>query len=413
MTADRSDAPINPQGTRRRRGLLAVTLVVVLGAIGYGAWWLLVGSRYVSTDNAYAQANVVQVTPQVGGTVLAIHADDTDLVQAGQPLVTLDPADAALALEQAEAQLGQTVREVRALYANDASLASSVTLREAEAARARSELERLTGDLERRTGLLPSGAVGAEEVQHARDAISSARSALAAAEAAVVAAREQRTAAEALTEGTSIEQHPNVLRAAARVREAWLATKRSTLPSAVTGYVARRSVQVGQRVQAGAPLMAVVPLDQVWVDANFKEAELRDMRIGQPAMITADVYGRDIKYTGTIIGLGAGTGASFALLPAQNATGNWIKVVQRVPVRIALDPKQVREHPLRVGLSMHVRVDIQKRDGAMLASAARREPVAATPVFDELAKGADERVAEIIAANLPRARDRERKPKRR
>ena len=193
-----------------------------------------------------------------------------------------------------------------------------------------------------------------------------------------------------------------MLRAAARVREAWLTAKRGILPAPVTGHVAKRGVQVGQRVQAGAPLMAVVPLDQVWVDANFKEAELRDMRIGQAAELSADVYGKDVKYTGTVVGLGAGTGASFALLPAQNATGNWIKVVQRVPVRIALDAKQVREHPLRVGLSMHVRVDIRQRDGGMLAATPRREPVAATPVFDALAQGADARVAAIIAANLPR-----------
>ncbi|MEN9316208.1 MAG: hypothetical protein RIS35_2601 [Pseudomonadota bacterium] len=388
------------QSSRRKRGLLAVTAIVVLGAIGYGAWWFLVASRYVNTDNAYVQGNVVQVTPQVAGTVLAIHADDTDLVEAGQALVTLDPADANVALEQAEAQLGQAVREARALYANNAALASSVALREAEVARAKNELARVTGDLTRRSGLQASGAVGAEEVQHARDAVASARSALAAAEAAVVAAREQLTASTSLTVGTPVERHPNVLRAAGKVREAWLAVRRATLPAPLTGHVAKRSVQIGQRVQAGAPLMAVVPLDQVWVEANFKEAELRGMRIGQPAQLTADLYGKDIKYTGTVVGLGAGTGASFALLPAQNATGNWIKVVQRVPVRIALDPKQVREHPLRVGLSMHARVDIRNGDGEALAGAPRRAPVAATPVFDALDAGADARVAAIIAANL-------------
>lgn len=398
------------QSSRRKRGLLAVATVVVLGAIGYGTWWMLVASRYVNTDNAYVQGNLVQVTPQVAGTVLAIHADDTDLVQAGQPLVTLDPSDANVALEQAEAQLAQAVREARALYANNAALASAVALREAEVARAKQEVARVTGDLTRRSGLLGSGAVGAEEVQHARDAVASARSTLAAAEAAVVAAREQLAAGAALTVGTSVERHPNVLRAAGRVREAWLAVRRATLPAPLTGHVAKRSVQVGQRVQAGAPLMAVIALDQVWVEANFKEAELRDMRIGQPAQITADLYGKDVKYTGTVAGLGAGTGASFALLPAQNATGNWIKVVQRVPVRIALDPKQVREHPLRVGLSMHARVDIRNRDGESLASAARSAPVAATPVFDALSSGADARVAEIVAANLAGAQAASARP---
>ena len=402
MTDKTPDAQPRPQAARRRSGLLVIGTIVVLGGIAYGAWWTLVASRYVSTDNAYVQGNVVQVTPQVGGTVLAIHADDTDRVEAGQPLVTLDPADATVALEQAEAQLGQTVREVRALYSNNAALDSAIALREAEVTRARAELSRVNGDLARRTGLLASGAVGAEEVQHARDAVTTARSALAAAEAGAVAAREQLAASSALTAGTSIENHPNVQRAAGRVREAWLAVRRSTLLAPLTGYVAKRGVQVGQRVQAGAPLMSVVALEQVWVEANFKEPELRDMRIGQPAEITADLYGKQVKFTGKVVGLGAGTGASFALLPAQNATGNWIKVVQRVPVRIALDPKQVRDSPLRVGLSMHATVDIRERDGPTLANAPRREPVASTDVFDALGKGAQARIDAIVAANLPK-----------
>ena len=388
--------------SRRRKGMLALAAVVLLGAIAYGLWWWIEGRRYMGTDNAYVQGNVVQVTPQAAGTVVALHADETELVRAGQPLVRFDDADARVALARAEAQLGRTVREVRAMYANNATLRAGIAVREAELKKARSDLARAEGDLARRSGLLASGAVRGEEVQHVRDAISTARSAVSAAEAGVLAAREQLAANLVMTEATTVEEHPGVRHAAAQVREAWLALARTTVASPVTGHVARRNVQIGQRVQAGAPLLSVVSLDRVWVDANFKEPQLRDIRIGQPVTLTADVYGRKIVYDGRVQGLAAGTGATFALLPAQNATGNWIKVVQRVPVRIALDPKQLEAHPLRMGLSMHVKVDIGDRSGPALATAPRSEPLASTPLFDEAARGADERIARIVAEHLGR-----------
>jgi len=391
-----------PRGARRRIGLALITVVVLVSGIAYGAWWMTTGRWHVSTDNAYVQGNLVQVTPQVAGTVLAILADDTDLVKAGQPLVTLDPSDARVALEQARAQLGQAVREVRAAFANDSTFAAGVAQREAEVARARTDVARTSGDLERREALLDGGAVSLEDVQHARGALENARAGLAAAQAAVVVAREQLAANRTLTDGASVETHPNVLRAAARVREAWLAVARSGLPAPVGGWIARRSVQVGQRVQAGTPVMAIAPLEQVWVEANFKEQQLRDMRIGQPVRLTADLYGAQVEFTGRVAGLAAGTGAAFALLPAQNATGNWIKVVQRLPVRIALDPKQVAEHPLRIGLSMIAEVDLHDRGGPVLASAPREQTVAKTDVFEGLDKGADDDVRAVIAANLGR-----------
>ena len=389
-----------PQGNpARKKALSAVAAAVVLGGIAYTAYWALVLNHFESTDNAYVQGNVVQLTPQVGGTVVAINADDTDHVKAGQLLVKLDPADAQVALDQAEAQLAQTVREVRTLYANNGTLKAQIALREADLARSQSEFARAQDDVTRRAPLVVTGAVGKEEFNHVNSQLAAARSSVAAAQSAALAAREQLVSNQTLTDGTALEQHPNVMRASARVREAYLALKRADLLAPVDGYVAKRSVQLGARVQAGAPLMSVIALNQLWVEANFKESQLQKLRIGQPVTLQADVYGRQVEYTGTIEGLGAGTGASFALLPAQNATGNWIKVVQRVPVRITLDPKQLAEHPLRVGLSMDAKVDISKTDGRMLADASRASAVAQTSVFEQNNSAADAEVRKIIVAN--------------
>ncbi|WP_137892271.1 HlyD family efflux transporter periplasmic adaptor subunit [Ramlibacter sp. 2FC] len=398
-TQDAAPAALPPGNPRRKKALTALAGLVVVAGLGWTAYQWLVASRYEHTDNAYVQGNVIQITPQVGGTVMAILADETDFVKAGQPLVKLDPADARLALEQAEANLAQTVRQVRQLYTHNGTLAAQIALREADAAKARSELERASQDLSRRQSLVGNGAVSKEELGHAQTQQANARSALAAAQAAVTAAREQLASNQAMTEGTRLEQHPGVLAAAARLREAWLASQRAALPAPVDGHVAKRSVQLGQRVAAGTPLMSIVPLNQVWVDANFKESQLRQIRLGQPVRLTADLYGKKVGYSGRVAGLGVGTGAAFALLPAQNATGNWIKVVQRVPVRIALDAGQLAEHPLRVGLSMDVEVDIREQGGKTLAEAPRASAVAQTPVFEALDDGAEARVRRVIAAH--------------
>jgi membrane fusion protein (multidrug efflux system) len=401
MSEETAATPAAP-GRTRKLALTAVAAAVLVIGAAWGTYYAIVASHYQTTDNAYVQGDVVQITPQVGGTVLAINADDTDMVRAGQPLVRLDPADAQLALDQAEAQLAQTVREVRTLYANNATLKAQIALRQADVARAQSDVARAQDDVARREPLVTTGAVGKEEFHHSTTQLQSARSAESAAESALAAAREQLISNQSLTDGTTVEEHPNVQRAAARVREAYLALKRSDLPAPIDGVVARRSVQVGQRVQAGTPLMAIVPLHQVWVDANFKESQLQKIRIGQPVTLEADVYGKKVEYVGKVEGLGAGTGAAFSLLPAQNATGNWIKIVQRVPVRIALDPAQLVEHPLRVGLSMEVSVDVRDLSGKTLADATRREPVAQTDVFDRISKDAEYDVRRIIAANLGR-----------
>lgn len=361
-------APAVP-AARRRPALLLLTATLLLAGAGYGVWWALTQRHIEDTDNAYVQAPVVQLTPQVAGTVVAVLADDTDVVTAGQPLVRLDAADARLALERAEAQLAQTVREVRTLYGHDATLQSGVRQREAELARVQSELARALADVERRRPLLASGAVAGEELQHAEAALAGLRGQLAAAQSALAAARAQVETNRALTAGTTVERHPRVAAATAAVQEARLALQRTELTAPVAGQVVRRTVQVGQRVSAGMPLLSLVPLDQAWVEANFKEGQLRRMRIGQPVTLRADLYGREVRFHGRIAGLGAGTGAAFALLPAQNATGNWIKIVQRVPVRIALDPRELAAHPLRVGLSMHATVDVSDGPGAPVAAA--------------------------------------------
>ncbi|HSC22330.1 MAG TPA: HlyD family efflux transporter periplasmic adaptor subunit [Casimicrobiaceae bacterium] len=374
----------NGNGTRKRWLAIVGGAFAIVG-LAYGAYWAIVLRYEQSTDDAYVSGNVVQITPQIAGTVVKIAAEDTQFVEAGTPLVELDPSDARIALEQADAKLAKTVRDVRGLFATTAELKANVDMRNAEVARA-------SEDLARRERLARSGAVSGEELQHARDALTSARAALA-------ATQQQLAANRARVERTTVENHPDVLGAAAQVHDAYLDLARTTLPAPVSGYVAKRSAQLGQRVAPGAPLMAIVPLDQVWVDANFKESQLATMRIGQPVTLTADVYGGKVRFHGKVAGFGAGTGSAFALLPAQNATGNWIKIVQRVPVRIALDAKELAEHPLQVGLSMQVDVDTHERSGTRLPQLAQATPPLRTDVYDAVDAQADKRVRAIIAAN--------------
>jgi membrane fusion protein (multidrug efflux system) len=390
MNENISDPTLSVPNTRRRRALLALAGIAIVAVAAGIAWWAIEGRYHESTDDAYVAGDVIQITPQLAGTVRAIHVADTDMVKAGAPLVDLDPADARVALDQAEAALAQAVREVRTLYATNASLGAVVAQREADVAKAKD-------DLRRRQALTGTGAVSGEEIEHARSSVL-------AAEAALATAREQRLANKALTDHTTVETHPNVARAGARVEEAALALKRTMITAPVAGQIAKRGVQLGTRVAPGQALMAIVPLDRVWVDANFKEVQLRQMRIGQPVSLVADIYGSAVRYTGKVVGLGAGTGAAFALLPAQNATGNWIKIVQRVPVRVALDPGQVAAHPLRVGLSMVADVDVHDQSGPQLANTDSRAPVSRATQGDgpngEGQGAARQLVQRIIRANL-------------
>jgi membrane fusion protein (multidrug efflux system) len=356
---------------------------VVLAASVAGAAWLMnanPGSQ--STEDAYVEGNIIQVTPQVGGSVTMIAADNTDFVKAGQPLVRLNDVDAQLAVSRAEAQLSRAVRQVRVQFANAVQGKANVTLRA-------TDLARVQADLARRQQLAHTGAVSGEDVRHAEDAVK-------AAQAALTVAEQQLASSQALVDQTSIASHPDVQAAVSQLRDAYVASARTTVRAPASGYISKRNVQIGQRVNAGSAVMSIVPPEQMWVNANFKESQLRQIRIGQPVELVADVYGKSVRYAGRVIGQEAGTGSAFSLLPAQNASGNWIKVVQRVPVRIALDPKQLAEHPLKVGLSMHVVVDTTQPGSASVpATTAYR-----TDVFEHELKDADAAIARVIAANI-------------
>ncbi|WP_174874155.1 HlyD family efflux transporter periplasmic adaptor subunit [Vogesella oryzae] len=388
-----------PNNARRTALTRLTAVLVVAGIVGAGYWFFALRNTQ-STDDAYVAGNLIPVSSQIAGNVVAVNADDTQQVAAGDVLVKLEQSDARLAFDRAKAELAQAVRQSRQLIAGSSRADAVLAQREADLLRARSDVARAEGDLSRREQAAREQAVSQEEVQHARDAVNTARANLAAAEAALLAGREDKTASHALVLGNSIEQQPAVARAAAAVRESWLALSRTEIRAPVAGTIARRSVQPGSRLQPGTPLLAIAALDSAWVDANFKEVQLKDLRIGQPVTLHADVYGSDVTYHGKVAGLGAGTGSVFSLLPAQNATGNWIKVVQRVPVRISLEPKELQAHPLRLGLSMNVDVDTKQQDGPLLQAAPKDKPVLATSVFDQRLQEADRVVAGIIAANL-------------
>ncbi len=384
--ADTPTPSAAPEPSRKRKAwLLGLLLLLILAGVGAWAWYALVGRWHESTDDAYVNGNVVAITPLVTGTVTSIGADDGDLVHAGQVLLQFDPADSEVALQSAEAKLARTVRQVRGLYSNVDSLKAQLETRQAE-------LRKAQQDFNRRKVLADSGAIAAEELSHARDDLSVAQ-------AAVNSARQQLSTSSALVDDTVVSSHPEVMAAAADLRQAYLDHARTTLVAPVTGYVAKRTVQLGQRLQPGTAIMAVIPLDQVWIDANFKETQLRDMRIGQPVQISADLYGSEVKYSGTVDSLGAGTGSAFALLPAQNATGNWIKIVQRVPVRIHLSPDQLKDHPLRIGLSTVVEVDLHDQSGPTLAQQPPQQASYTTQVYDRQLVEADNLIARLIHEN--------------
>lgn len=382
-SAPAADAAANGNSTRRRRlWLLAVVVLVV--CVVLGAYWYLHGRWFESTDDAYVGGRIVQITAEIPGTIRTIFPQETDSVTAGQPLVELDPADARIALDTTTADLAATVRQVRGEFVQVNRARAQVRAREVE-------LARLKSDLARRTPLAGGGAVSDEEIAHLRESVDGAN-------AALRAAQEELNVALAHTQGTTVDTHPLVERSAMRVRDAALALKRTTIFAPVTGVVGRKGVQVGQRVAPGAPLMAVVPLEDVWVDANFKEVQLEHMRIGQPVTLRSDLYGRTVDYHGRVQGFSPGTGAAFALLPPQNASGNWIKIVQRVPVRVMLDATEVHEHPLRIGLSMRVEVDLHDQSGPVLATPASAAS-ATMPSQAERDPDVEATIARIIAEN--------------
>jgi membrane fusion protein, multidrug efflux system len=384
---DSGMAAKNPR--KRRRALLIVASVFILAGLTWFLLWTFVFSTRQQTDNAYVGGNQVAISAQVPGTVVAILADDTQYVEAGQVLVKLDRTDADIRLQQARSELAQAVRGVRQQTSTARGADARVTASELD-------LEKAEADLKRHLPLLAAHAESPEIVQHLRDGVAQARAALTAAQA-------QAAAAHAGIEGTDTAQNPTVMLARANFRAAWVAAQRDAIYAPVSGYVAQRSVQLGNSVQPGQQLMSVIPLHDLWIDANFKESQLRHIRIGQPAEVTSDLYGNGVEYHGKVIGIGAGTGSVFSLLPAQNATGNWIKVVQRVTVRIALDNRELDRHPLRVGLSADVTVDIRDDRGNVLANTPTRTPTAQTDVYDQMASQAEAEAERVIRANLPHA----------
>ena len=352
---------------KRKGALLLLTLLFIIVAVAYGIYWFLVLRHFEETDDAYVAGNQVQIMAQVSGSVTKVWADNTDYVQKGDPLVTLDQTDAQQAFEKAQTQLAASVRQTRQQMINSKQLQASIEVK-------KTALSQAQTDLNRRIPLGAANLIGREELQHARDTVASAQ-------AELDVAIQQYNANQAIVLGTKLEQQPAVLQAATEVRNAWLALQRTKIVSPISGYVSRRSVQPGAQISSTTPLMAVVPATNLWIDANFKETQLAHMRIGQPATVISDIYGDDVKYTGKVVGLDMGTGSAFSLLPAQNATGNWIKVVQRLPVRIELDEKQLAEHPLRIGLSTLVEVNTTDRGGEMLVS-----QVCSSPVYESNAR---------------------------
>lgn len=357
---------------KRRRQLTLLGGAVAVGVVGYGAWWLAFDSHFVETDDAYVGAETAQVTALSPGPVAKIFVSETQSVKAGDPLVVIDDADARIAVAQAEAALGQAERKVKAYFASDTALAGQFDARQADVQRAdaqilaaRADVERARVDLSRRQALVGEGAVSGDELTTAQNRLANAQAALTVAQAVraqALASREAavgtREANTVLISGATVAENPEVKAAQARLDAARLSLARTVVRAPTDGIVARKSVQVGQQVAIGAPLMSVVPTTQAYVDANFKEVQLDKVVPGQPVTLVSDLYGGRVKFHGKVKGLAGGTGSAFSLIPAQNASGNWIKVVQRVPVRITLDPAELAKHPLRVGLSMKAKIDV-------------------------------------------------------
>jgi membrane fusion protein (multidrug efflux system) len=386
-TADTSIVQAPAANNRRGFLLRLVAVIIVLAVIAWTVWYFLEGRWYESTDDAYVNGNIVQITPRISGTVISITADDGDLVKQGEVMVKLDKSDADVGLQSAAANLANTVRKVRGLY-------STVTGAQAQVAVEKVALQKAQADYNRRRDLAKSGAISSEELSHALDALTAAQSALTTSE-------QQLQTNKVLVDDTIAASHPDVKAAAAQYRAAYLDDVRTVMVAPVTGYVAKRTVQVGQRVQPGAALMAIVPLHEVWVDANFKETQLNHMRIGQSVDISSDVYGSAVKYKGQVESLGVGTGSAFSLLPAQNATGNWIKIVQRIPVRVVFtDQSQLDKYPLRIGMSLDTNVNLHDQNGAALSQTPRTEARFSTDVYQQELAKADQQIDQIIHANM-------------
>lgn len=369
---------------KQKTYLIRLTVFFIVMAVLYFIYWFIYSRHYESTDNVYVGGNIIPVTTQIAGTIISVKVNDTSFVKIGEPLVLLDPTDRTIALDQAKANLALILRQTEQLYVRDRGLQATIEARQLT-------LKQSSSDLKRRQQAINIGGVSQEDLTHAQDAYRIANSFLTTAVA-------ERDANRALISGTSVNEHPAVQQAVAGVRDAYLALMRTTVRAPVSGYIAKRAAQVGQVVAAGTPLMAVVPLTDIWVDANFKEKQLMKIKPGQAVTLTADIYGSSVVYHGRVAGFSGGTGSAFALLPAQNATGNWIKVVQRLPVRIILDADELKKHPLRIGLSMEAVVDTSSQQTQV--NDAYVNSANTTDIYKDLDKGADAIIAKIKQDNL-------------
>ncbi|MBI5815111.1 MAG: efflux RND transporter periplasmic adaptor subunit [Nitrospinae bacterium] len=388
MEGKPSDKPPGekPDGGRKN-ALIKLAGAFALAASLYGAYWLFHGRFHETTDNAYVTGNLISIEPQVAGSIISIGADETDFVKKGSVLVRLDGADTQVALEKAKAELAENVRRAGQMIEQVEQAKAGVSLKEAELSKARDEFER-------RKTLEQSGAISREDFDRAKTAYDVAGQALR-------GAVRQLKGAQALAPDKDVRDNPAVKLAMSKAREAHLAWKRTVIVSPVEGYVAKRGAQAGQRVAPGRPLMTIAPVAAIRVEANFKENQLSNMRIGQSATLTSDMYGGSVVFHGKVAGIVAGTGSVFSLLPPQNATGNWIKIVQRVPVKIDLDPAEVAAHPLFIGLSMKADVNTSDRSGKALATVERGKEVYGTEVYAAQSEGADEMIEEIINGAKP------------
>lgn len=377
--------PVKTPLEKRKQWLLIFLMVIVIAAMASATWWYFNSRNVQSTDDAYVMGNQVTISSQVNGSVVSVNYTNTDLVQQGDVLVNLDDTDANLNFKKVKNKLAETVRKTKQIYVNDAQYNANI-------AQAKIAYQQAQADYQRRTQLMGAGAFSKEDLQHARNAVSNSKAAL---DVAIEQYRSNRT----LIQNSTLEQQPAILLAAEQMREAWLALQRTKIRSPVTGYVAQRNVQVGETLSAGQALLSIVPADQLWIDANFKETQLSGVRIGQKVSVVSDLYGSNVVFDGVVEGINMGTGGAFSVLPAQNATGNWIKVVQRLPVRITLDAEQLKAYPLRIGLSTTVTLRENNTNGPALSTTQRQKPAYQSQALVLDTSSIDQEIQDIIKAN--------------
>ena len=392
-----TEAPNTPQeqdiidahksSQRKTRMSIAIGIFLLIGLL-WALYWFFIARYHEETENAYVAGSMVVVNAQTAGTVEAILAEENQVVKAGDVLVKLSPTDAQVALAQASAQLANATRQIQNVF-------NTVSVTRAQMVQANSAVKIAQDAVNRRAALVKTGAVSREEYDQAVNALNQAL-------AAQKTTMEQNKSAGAQVAGTTTQNHPAIEAAKAAFRSAYINNKRLAVLAPTDGVIAKRNVQVGQQISQGVPLMSIVAANQLWVEANFKETQLANLRVGQPVELTSDVFGSGVKFKGTVQGIGIGTGSAFSVLPAQNATGNWIKIVQRIPVRIQLDAEELKAHPLRVGMSMVANVNTHQRDGAVLGTVAGSDGLSnlTTNVYAQDEEEANREADKIINANL-------------